>query len=94
MSRYVTVVQIEIDDGGRLCVLPNEHKRIEDRNIDSLQKPIPFIRYGIVDRARQNKTVYSSFDIIDVMETCRVFNNPPLNKKSSSSTLTQEDKTL
>lgn len=76
MSRYVAVVQIEIDDSGRLCVLPDENGRMENRNMENLQKPIPFIRYGIVDRARKNRTVYSGFDMIDVVETCRVFNTP------------------
>ncbi len=73
-KRYVLVVQVECDETGRLLHLPDEGGRIGERDIEDIEGPIAFVRYGIVDRGRQNKTVHSGYSLAEVAATQQRFN--------------------
>ena len=82
MARYVTVAQVEVDETGRLLAEIDENNRIPERDVENMPKPIPFVRYAVVDRGRRNHTVYSNYDLHDVVETTASFNRGVEERRS------------
>lgn len=74
MSRYVAVALLEIDNEGSILTELSEGTKIDtQRDITKIEGKVPFVRFGIVDRGRRNKVVYSTYNFETLLETLNSF---------------------
>jgi len=88
MARYVLTALVEVDEKGVLQVPltavgaaeedGEEAPKVEmavpgSRDISKIEGRVPFLRFGLVDRDRRNRVVFSAYDLARVLEARRKF---------------------
>ena len=96
MSRYVPVAILEIDNEGyistELSTGESGTKVDIHRDIDQIEGKVPFMRFGIVDRGRRNKVVFSTYNFEKLLETLASFRG--VNSRNSPTGARREARLL